>query len=87
MDDPFRLRCPRCSTPISAVRSGQLTFAGAMLRVEADGSMSLRCPGDRCSEVVPLPFLALTMPPAPAAPTPRRRLVVRVGVDRPTGTP
>jgi hypothetical protein len=81
--DPLKLRCPRCGAPISGVRAGQLTLASAMLRVEDDGSLSLRCPGARCSEVIPAPFLALTLPEPPPAPPQRRvRLAVRVDALR-----
>lgn len=82
MQDPFRLCCPRCGHPVSAVRAGQLTFAAAMLRVEDDGSLSARCAGDRCSEVIPLPFLSITMPPPPPTTPGRRRLVARLPVDK-----
>ena len=72
----LRARCPACGEELWRERAGQWSLRAAIVKVGANGALVARCPVGRCDGEVPLPWLALRTPPAPA-PAPRRRIAMR----------
>mgnify|MGYP001558146654 CR=1 FL=1 len=80
MPTDLSARCPGCGCELFRVRGGEWTLANKIVRVDADGKVSARCPTQGCGADVPVPFLAATSPPEPVAAPPAAR--GRVGVRR-----
>lgn len=63
-------RCPECHTALWRRRGGEMTLDCAILKLDADNAVVVRCPTSGCAGVAPVPFLQVVEPPQDS---PRRR--------------
>lgn len=60
----LRARCNVCDLDLWAKRQGEMTLKTKILKQDTDGNFSAKCP--KCGNDVPIPFLRVVDPDAPA---------------------